>query len=53
MVFSVESKGKEYYLHRKGHLLFFSKQKTGCIEKPREMMVKINKKTGLPFLKKE
>ena len=52
MGFEQTSNGKKYYLHNKGTLWFFSKEKAGCVAKPDGYSVGVNKKTGLPYLKK-
>ncbi len=44
-------KGNTYYLHSKGRLFFFSKEKKGSIDLPKGYKVIENKKTGLPMLK--
>lgn len=46
-------KGVTYWLHKKGKLFYFSKDKKGSIDKPTGYKVVENPKTGLPMLKKE
>lgn len=46
-------KGTDYYLHNKGRLFYFSKEKKGGIELPKEFKVVENPKTGLPCVKKK
>lgn len=45
--------GKTYYLHKKGHLFFFSADPKDSIDIPSGYKVIENKKTGLPMLKKK
>jgi hypothetical protein len=45
--------GKTYYLHKKGHLFFFSGDPKDSIDLPAEYKVIENKRTGLPMLKKK
>jgi len=45
-------KGRVYYLHSKGRLFYFSKDKKGSIDLPKGYKVMENKVTGLPMLKK-
>lgn len=45
--------GKMYYLHKKGHLFFFSAEAKGAIDLPTQYKVIENKRTGLPMLKKK
>lgn len=45
--------GKLYYLHKKGHLFFFSSKEEDSIELPDKYKVIENSKTGLPMLKKK
>lgn len=47
------SKGVTYYFHKKGHLNYFSKDPKGAVEIPAELIVKENKKTGLPIASKK
>ena len=44
---------KLYYLHKKGHLFFFSSNPDQSIELPKGYKVIENKRTGLPMLKKK
>lgn len=47
------SKNVKYYLHQKGHLLFFSKNPEGAIDNlPAGLKVEENPRTGLPMVKK-
>lgn len=60
MTYSYVSKGKTYYLFKKGRIFYFAgdeaaaKKKGGIpVDKvPPGMKVIVNKKTGLPILKK-
>ncbi|MDD3178106.1 MAG: hypothetical protein PHR26_01170 [Candidatus ainarchaeum sp.] len=45
--------GKIYYLHKKGHLFFFSGDEKESIDLPDKYKVIENSKTGLPMLKKK
>lgn len=45
--------GKTYFLHKKGHLFFFSQDSKDSIDLPDQYKVIENKKTGLPMLKKK
>jgi hypothetical protein len=47
------SKGVTYYLHQKGRLFYFSKDKKGSIDLPSGFKVIENKRTGLPMLKRK
>ena len=47
------SRGKTYYLHKKGFLYFFSQKPEDAVEMPQGYKIVENKKTGLPLLKKE
>ncbi|MBN1940997.1 MAG: hypothetical protein JW772_02330 [Candidatus Diapherotrites archaeon] len=47
------SRGVKYYLHQKGHLMFFSKKSEGSIDLPEGMNVVENSRTGLPMVKKK
>jgi hypothetical protein len=47
------SKGIKFYLHRRGGLLFFSKDPTDAIDLPEGFEVKENPRTGLPIIKKK
>lgn len=49
----VNSKGKTYYLHRKGKLLFFSRRKENAVDLPDGYKIVENTRTGLPILKKK
>ncbi len=49
----LNKKGVKYYLHSKGHLMFFSKKPEGSIDLPENMTVVENSKTGLPMVKKK
>jgi len=52
MVFEYKNKkGRVYYLHSKGRLFYFAKDKKGGIDLPKGYKVIENKKTGLPMLK--
>lgn len=55
MVYSHINKknGTTYYLHKKGHLFYFSKDRTDGIDLPNEYKVIENLRTGLPMLKKK
>jgi predicted lipoprotein with Yx(FWY)xxD motif len=55
MVYSHINKknGTTYYLHKKGHLFYFSKDKTDGIDLPDGYKVIENSRTGLPMLKKK
>ncbi len=54
MVFEyTNSKGIKYYLHKRGGLLFFSKDPNGAIDLPEGFEVKENPRTGLPIVKKK
>lgn len=46
------SKGVKYYLHKRGGLLFFSKDPTDSIDLPEGLEVRENPRTGLPMVKK-
>jgi hypothetical protein len=46
------SKGIKFYLHRRGGLLFFSKDPTDAIDLPEGLIVIENEKTHLPMVKK-
>ncbi|RLE38197.1 hypothetical protein DRJ17_04750 [Candidatus Woesearchaeota archaeon] len=49
-------KGVTYYFHKVGHLKFFSKDEyykgRPPDEIPKDCIIVVNKKTGLPFVKK-
>lgn len=46
------SKGTKYYLHQKGRLFYFGKEKkANAIDLPEGYKVVENPKTGLPMLK--
>lgn len=45
--------GKTYYLHKKGHLFFFSAEAKDSIDLPSQYKVIENQRTGLPMLKKK
>ncbi len=47
------SKGKIYYLHKRGKLYYFSTKKEGAIELPAGYVIVENTRTGLPMLKKK
>ena len=47
------SKGKKYYLHQTGTLLYFSKSPEGAIDLPGGMAIIENQRTGLPMVKKK
>jgi hypothetical protein len=47
------SKGKTYWLHSKGKLLFFSKNPEGAIDLPDNLEVFENSRTGLPMVRKK
>ena len=47
------SKGLTYYFHRKGHLMYFSKNAEGAVELPEGFEVIENSRTGLPLAKKK
>lgn len=48
----VNSKGTKYYLHQKGRLYYFGKQKkSNAIDLPSGFKVMENPRTGLPMLK--
>lgn len=55
MVYSQVNKknGTTYYLHKKGHLFYFSKDKTDGIDLPDGYKVIENSRTRLPMLKKK
>ena len=55
MVFEYKGKNDtKYYLHQKGHLYYFAKKKgRNAIDLPKGYTVIVNKKTGLPFIKKK
>lgn len=46
-------KGIKYYLHKKGHLMFFSKDPKDSIDLPPNMTIVENERTGLPMVKKK
>jgi hypothetical protein len=41
------SKGTEYWFHKKGNLSYFSKDPKGAIELPEDMITKENARTGM------
>ncbi len=47
------SRGKKYYLHSKGKLLYFSKDSKDGIDLPEGMEIVENQRTGLPMVKKK
>lgn len=47
------SRGKTYYLHRRGKLYYFSTKKEHAIELPEGYTIVENTRTGLPMLKKK
>ncbi len=47
------SRGVKYYLHKRGPLLFFSKDPADSIDLPERLEVKENPRTGLPMVKKK
>jgi len=47
------SKGRVYFLHQKGRLFYFSKDKKDGIDLPSGYKVIENSRTGLPMLKKK
>jgi hypothetical protein len=49
----VNSVGKKYYLHQKGHLMFFSGDPKGSIDLPKGLDVIENPKTKLPMVRKK
>ena len=55
MVYSHINKknGSKYFLHKKGHLFYFSKDEKEGIDLPSAYKVIENPKTGLPMLKKK
>lgn len=60
MAYSYNSKGKIYYLFKKGRIFYFTRDQAAAKKKggqpvnelPPGMKVVVNKKTGLPVLKK-
>lgn len=46
-------KGDEYYLHNKGKLFYFSRDKKSAIDLPSQFKTVENPKTGLPCVKKK
>lgn len=50
----VKTKSGTFYLHSNGRLYWFAKKKTGRAlgQVPKGYAVKINERTGLPYLKK-
>ena len=46
-------KGITYYLHNKGYLYYFSKDKKGAIDLPKGLKAIESAKTGLPVVKKK
>jgi len=46
------SKGKKYFLHQTGKLLYFSKDPAESIDLPKGMEIIENERTGLPMVKK-
>ena len=55
MVYEYENKkGDKYFLHQKDKLYYFAKKKgRNAIDMPKGYTVIVNKKTGLPFIKKK
>lgn len=54
MVFEhTNSKGVKYYLHKRGPLMFFSKNPVDAIDLPEGYEIKENPRTGLPMVKKK
>lgn len=54
MAFStLNSRGKKYYLHKKGRIYFFSTRSEGAVDKPEGYEVVENLRTGLPLLKRK
>ena len=47
------SKGVTYWLHNRGKLFFFSKNPEGAIDKPDNLEVFENPRTGLPMVRKK
>ncbi|MEM0360641.1 MAG: hypothetical protein QXK06_04885 [Candidatus Diapherotrites archaeon] len=47
------SKGKKYYLHQNGKLMYFSSDPKNAIDLPPGMTVVENQRTGLPMIKKK
>lgn len=47
------SKGKTYWLHKKGALMFFSKNPDDAIDLPEGLEVFENSRTGLPMVRKK
>lgn len=54
MAFSFKnSKDKEYWLHQKGALFFFSKNPEDAIDLPDNLEIFENPRTGLPMVRKK
>ncbi len=47
------SRGKVYYLHKKGKLYYFSQEPENAVELPEGYVIVENTRTGLPMLKKK
>lgn len=47
------SRGKKYFLHHKGKLLYFSTDPKNAIDLPEGMTIVENQRTGLPMVKKK
>ncbi len=47
------SRGKKYYLHKRGKLFYFSKNPKDAVDLPAGMTIIENQKTGLPMVKKK
>ncbi|MCX6802689.1 MAG: hypothetical protein NT067_06285 [Candidatus Diapherotrites archaeon] len=47
------SKGKKYYLHQSGRLMYFSGDPKKGIDLPAGMTIVENQRTGLPMVKKK
>ena len=47
------SKGKMYWLHQKGKLMFFSGSPDGAVDLPEGLEIIENSRTGLPMVRKK
>jgi len=50
MKYFINSKGKKYFLHKKGILFYFNNKEEGHIEIPEIFNVKENPRTNIPCL---
>ncbi len=61
LTYSYESKGRTYYLYKKGRIFYFTRDEAAAKAKgaqpvdsiPDGMTVVVNERTGLPILKKK